>query len=140
MSRESGGFTLIELLIVIAIIAVLSSIAIVSYNRIKQTVLKNSVKTDVRNSLTSIVGFISTYNNYPNSGICGPGPMQCNLTDGIHTVNNGILASRGVIIRWDIPGDKCSDGSAKIVITGTHNQVSNWSVKYDSCQNKFEGF
>jgi len=136
-----SGFTLIELLIVIAIIAIISSIAIVQYNNLKKSAYKNVVRSDMKNSLTMIVGFKSSYKNYPSDGSCGPGPMSCDLTDGVHTIPNGIVVSRGVTIEWSVnDGGRCSDGSDKLIVRGRHQELTGWEASFESCNYRFTGF
>ena len=140
MENKDKGFTLIELLIIIAIISILSAIALVNYSKIKQVVYKNAVRTDLKNSLTMIIGFNTTYGGWPSSGICGPGPKTCNLSDGTHSLVNGINVSRDVIISWSITYNACPDKSDRLLIIGKHSKVNNWSATFDSCNNKFSGF
>ncbi|WP_456401052.1 type II secretion system protein [Persephonella sp.] len=134
--KDSSGFTLIEVLIVLAIIAILSSIALLQYNKMKENAYKAAVKTDVRNTLESILNFKIMYSKYPDSGSCGPGPQVCTLHNGSYIDNKGVVVSKGVTITWQI-GGTCSDSSTQILITGSHKFVSGWQFIYDSCENRF---
>ena len=135
------GFTLIELLIVIAILAVLSVIAMVQFTKYRENSYKIVTKTDLKNSLTALVGFYSEFLNYPTNGSCGPGPMSCDLTDGVHTIPNGIVVSRGVTIEWSVNnGGKCPNGSDKLIVKGKHQQLKDWEATFESCNYKFTGF
>jgi len=87
MNRKTsqGGFTLIELLIVIAIIAILAAIAIPQFSKYKQSAYRDAVRSDIRNAVSAIEAFAANYGTYPNTGSCGPGPDQCDLTDQVIT-------------------------------------------------------
>ncbi|WP_457643468.1 prepilin-type N-terminal cleavage/methylation domain-containing protein [Persephonella sp.] len=138
--KKEGGFTLIELLIVVAIIAILAAIALPQFNKYKQSAYKDAVRSDIRNAVTAIEAFNADYGTYPNSGNCGPGPTQCNLTDGTNTMTNAINVSRGVTVTWTITAGGCTDGSTQVEVTGTHDQISGWTASYDSCTGEYTGF
>src|SRR4026209_1995473 len=58
------GFTLIELLIVVVIIGILAAIAIPKFAATKDKAKLASVKTDVRNLMTSQEAYFSDYATY----------------------------------------------------------------------------
>jgi len=58
------GFTLIELLIVIVIIGILAAIAIPKFAATKDKAKLASVKTDIRNYMTSEEAYFSDYQTY----------------------------------------------------------------------------
>src|SRR4029079_5264944 len=68
--REMGtmlnrkGFTLIELLIVVVIIGILAAIAIPKFAATKDKAKLASVKTDVRNLMTSQEAYFSDYSTF----------------------------------------------------------------------------
>ncbi|WP_293447498.1 prepilin-type N-terminal cleavage/methylation domain-containing protein [Persephonella sp.] len=140
MIRKKSGFTLVELLVVIAIIAVLVSIAIIQYTNLKKSAYRNVVRNDLKNSLTMIIGFISSYKSFPSNGSCGPGPISCDLNDGYNTITNAINVSRDVIIEWRITQNGCSDGSTRIFLIGRHSELKNWTATFDSCSQKYTNF
>jgi prepilin-type N-terminal cleavage/methylation domain-containing protein len=69
MSRR--GFTLIELLIVVVIIGILATIAIPKFANTKQKATVASMKTDLRNLVTSQEGFYFDNNDYAGSTTTG---------------------------------------------------------------------
>ncbi len=77
MNRK--GFTLIELLIVVVIIGILATIAIPKFANTKQRAVMASMKTDLRNLVTSQEGFYFDNNDY--AGVVTPG-AQVNATGG----------------------------------------------------------
>jgi len=138
--KAQKGFTLIELLIVIAIIAILAAIALPQFNKYKQSAYRDAVRSDVKNTITAIEAFSADFGTYPNSGSCGAGPQQCNLSDGTNTVTNAINVSRGVTVTWTVNTGGCTDGSTQILVNGTHTELSGWSAQYDSCTGQYTNF
>ena len=139
--KKEGGFTLIELLIVIAIIAILAAIALPQFNKYKQSAYKDAVRSDVRNAVSSIEAFSADYGDYPNqTANCGPGPTQCDLTDGTNTMSKAINVSKDVTLTftWN---QNCSDGSKGYKIEGTHAKLDKtWKASYDSCTGQYTNF
>ena len=138
--KKEGGFTLIELLIVIAIIAILAAIALPQFNKYKQSAYKDAVRSDIKNAVTAIEAFNADYGTYPNNGNCGPGPAQCDLTDGTNTMTNAINVSRNVTVTWTITANGCADGSTQIQVQGNHSEISGWTASYDSCTGQYTNF
>jgi prepilin-type N-terminal cleavage/methylation domain-containing protein len=64
MRVDRKGFTLIELLIVVVIIGILASIAIPKFAATKDKAKLASVKTDLRNMMTSQEAYFSDFKNY----------------------------------------------------------------------------
>lgn len=63
--RSCQGFTLVELLIAITIIAILSSLALVSYNTIQQNARDARRKTDVNAMVQAVELYRQLNNTYP---------------------------------------------------------------------------
>lgn len=67
MLKNRKGFTLIELLIVVVIIGILAAIAIPKFAATKDKAKLASVKTDLRNMMTSQEAYFSDYNAYAST-------------------------------------------------------------------------
>ena len=132
------AFTLVELLIVVAIIAILAAVAIPQFSKYKQSAYKDAVRSDVRNAITAVEAFSADYGTLPNDTTCGPGPAQCDLTDGTNNMTGAINVSRGVTITYT--KQTCPDNSTGYTIEGKHDQLGTWSASYDSCTGKYTGF
>lgn len=65
--KNRKGFTLIELLIVVVIIGILAAIAIPKFAATKDKAKLASVKTDLRNMMTSQEAYFSDYNQYAST-------------------------------------------------------------------------
>ena len=66
MRCVSRGFTLIELLIVIVIIGILATVAIPKFTKIKEKGFTATLKSDLRNLMTTQESFFADYNTYAN--------------------------------------------------------------------------
>lgn len=73
MRRPSSGFTLIELLIVLLIIGVLASIAIPKFTGVKTKANVTTMKTDLRNLMTSQEAHLAGTGSYYDGPIPAPG-------------------------------------------------------------------
>lgn len=91
MSRK--GFTLIELLIVVVIIGILAAIAIPKFANSKEKAVLASMKTDLRNIVTSQEGFYFDNSDYAGSTTTG---AQVNATGGAGSVT--FLPSTGNLL------------------------------------------
>jgi type II secretion system protein G len=60
------GFTLIELMIVIAIIIILSSIAIPNYLRMTERAKISAIESDLKSIATALEAFSTDWTQYPN--------------------------------------------------------------------------
>jgi prepilin-type N-terminal cleavage/methylation domain-containing protein len=77
--RQQRGFTLIELLIVVVIIGILAAIAIPKFANTKGKAVLASMKTDLKNLVTSQEAFFFDNQDYAGSITSGP---QVNATGG----------------------------------------------------------
>lgn len=64
MLKKESGFTLIELMIVVAIVGILASVAIASYNSYRQKAFKAVLLQDVRNAGTMEEAIYATTQSY----------------------------------------------------------------------------
>jgi len=65
--QKNAGFTIVELIVVIAVIAVLVSIVILSYNGWRTSVATNSLKSDLGHAASAMESARSFDNGYPTS-------------------------------------------------------------------------
>jgi len=72
MRPSSSGFTLIELLVVVLIIGVLASIAIPRYANVKTKTNVTTLKTDLRNLVTSQEAYLADAGTYYNGPVPAP--------------------------------------------------------------------
>jgi type IV pilus assembly protein PilA len=64
LTKQRAGFTLIELLIVVVIIGILATIAIPKFASTKDKAKLASVKTDLRNIMTSQEAYFADYGTF----------------------------------------------------------------------------
>ena len=136
--REKG-FTIIELLVIVAIIGILAAIAIPYYMKYTKSAYEAVVKSNVRNTVSSIYLFIENYHANPQ---LSPNPCTENLTTCslINGTNSSVISkSKGVILELTSISS-CPSNSALygFEITGRHIKLNSFSFKYNSCTGKFE--
>jgi type IV pilus assembly protein PilE len=107
MPRSSSGFTLIELLVVVLIIGVLASIAIPRYANVKTKTNVTTLKTDLRNLVTSQEAYLAGAGTYYN----GPVPAAA----------LGFTASSGVTLTIT------EGATAGWAATATHAAAPGWT-------------
>ena len=90
---STKGFTLIELLIVVVIIGILAAIAIPKFANTKEKAILASMKTDLRNLVTSQEGFYFDNNDYAGGTTSG---AQINALGGSGKVT--FLPSTGNVL------------------------------------------
>jgi prepilin-type N-terminal cleavage/methylation domain-containing protein len=73
MPRSSSGFTLIELLVVVLVIGVLASIAIPRFSNAKLKTNVTTMKTDLRNVVTSQESYLADGGTYYNGPVPAAG-------------------------------------------------------------------
>jgi prepilin-type N-terminal cleavage/methylation domain-containing protein len=94
------GFTLIELLIVVVIIGILAAIAIPKFASTKDKAKLASVKTDIRNYMTSEEAYFSDNNTYGAAAALQAAPYNFTLTAGnTFTASAGAAGSYSVTVQ-----------------------------------------
>jgi len=91
---ERKGFTLIELLIVVVIIGILAAIAIPKFASTKDKAKLATVKTDLRNIMTSQEAYFSDYATYAADWAA----LQAKTNSSLSTGNSATVA--GVASGW----------------------------------------
>ena len=94
--QNRKGFTLIELLIVVVIIGILAAIAIPKFANTKEKAVVASMKSDLRNLVTSQEAFFSDNQDYAGS----IGATQTNGTGGAGVVAFGPSANNTITINY----------------------------------------
>lgn len=109
MMTDRRGFTLIELMVVVTIIGLLASIALPRYAYLKERALVTTMKSDLRNLLTSQEGFYVSNNDYAGGmtggpevpGVGGTGITSSTLTPGVELVRLRYRSNRRRGVGWN---------------------------------------
>lgn len=72
MNKLKKGFTLVELMVVITVIAILMTIAIVSFTRIQKQSRDTKRKADIRTLETALQAYYTEFQVYPVSTTAAP--------------------------------------------------------------------
>ena len=75
-NRNRKGFTLVELMIVITVIAILATIAIVSFTRVQKQARDTKRKAEIRSMTTALQAYYTEKQTYPNVSPVTPGTPQ----------------------------------------------------------------
>lgn len=111
-ARVASGFTLIEMMIVVALVAVLATIVLPSY----QDSLRKARRTDARGALTTIAQLIERYNTEKNTyvgatlGTAATDLYKAVSENGYYTLSLSNLAAGTFTITATPAGSQASDG------------------------------
>lgn len=116
--RRSDGFTLLEILVVIAILGILSAIAIQQYNTYKSRGIDTQMKSDLKNAALAMESYFSEFRVYPNSvaRITSVGFRQ---TDGVSLAITLMTPSA-----YTLTASKPSGSQASFTYSSTTGQIN----------------
>lgn len=119
--KSRKGFTLIELMIVVAILGILSSLAVVSFTDTASGKAKaGKVKGDLRSIVSAAEMYKLDNSSYPSNGINGlvPGYLK-KVPSGVDTYTYAMNTSTGeVILCTDVDSDTKVTTETPAVVNG----------------------
>lgn len=75
-NNSKRGFTLVELMIVITVIAILATIAVVSFTRVQKQARDTKRKAEIKSLQTALQAYFTEKQHYPNTAPVTPGTAQ----------------------------------------------------------------
>lgn len=125
MSKQKG-FTLIELLVVVAIIGLLSTLAVLALGSARQKARDAKRVADVQQLRSALELYYADNNQYPDDGstpplILGLGAASCLDNTGFQTTCSGTT------YMGNVPRDPSMSGSAGSACTGASSAVCEYA-------------
>lgn len=128
MSQKTDGFTLIELMIVVAIVGILSAVAIPLYQ-------SNVMKSQINRAVGELARYKTAFEmQVANSGtVTNPdlGYVPSNLTTGNVTTNIALLNSDGTGHLQVTLGGNAHPNLSGVVLTFERSATGKWSCTID---------
>jgi type IV pilus assembly protein PilE len=91
-NRYGAGFTLIDLMVTLAIVAILASVALPSYQGFMQKARRNDAKTGLMRSAQALEACFTEFNAYNNAGctpwVSGRGSVDARSPDGYYRITS----------------------------------------------------
>ena len=104
--RDDKGFTMIELMVVIAVIGILSVIAILQFSKYRQSSFDSAVETDMRNAATAQEAYFSEQQAYCNAiGVLTASDYGLAISDGVNLQVASTTANGYTIIAYHSSGN-----------------------------------
>ena len=89
-NKAQAGFSLVELMVVVAIIGILSTIAIPNFQRFQARAKQSNAKTELSSIYTAQKGFSAEYNTFHNN-MCYTGFVPDGVTATTGAVMTGVV-------------------------------------------------
>jgi prepilin-type N-terminal cleavage/methylation domain-containing protein len=115
MMRRDAGFTLLELLVTMAIVAILTAIALPAYSQYRMRSFDAAARSDLRNAMTAIETAITSTGSPP--------PAATNLTQYGHRTSAGVSFTKYTV--------ETKDGMPSVHMHTKHaNSTNAWHAHY----------